>query len=118
MKPLFSDKTECTQKITLVNGQDIITQDPELAETFSTFFKNAVYNLGIAENSDLIEDADSDNLIDRAIDKFKNHPSILKINEMISVDREFEFSKVSSSDVDNQMNKLNIKKASTFKNIP
>ena len=42
MKPLFSDKTECKQKITLVNGQDIITEDIELAETFSTFFEDAV----------------------------------------------------------------------------
>ena len=118
MKPLFSDKTVGKQKITLVNGQDIITENNELADTFNTFFKEAVSNLGIEENSDLIDFTDNDNQIDRAIEKFKNHPSILKINEMVSIGREFDFTNVSNSDVDDQMKKLNTKKASTFKNIP
>ena len=118
MKPLFSDKTECKQKITLVNGQDIITEDDKLAETFSTFFKEAINNLGIEVNINHIEYTDSENTIERAIEKYKNHPSILKISEMISIEREFDFSKVSISDVDDQMKKLNIKKASTFKNVP
>ena len=42
MKPLFSEKSECKPEITLVDGNNIITEDKELAETFSKFFKEAV----------------------------------------------------------------------------
>ena len=118
MKPILSDKTHCKPKITLVNGQDIITDDPKLAKKFSTFFEEAVSNLDIQENSYLIDSTNFEDPVDQAIDKFKAHPSILKINEMISINKSFNFRKVCLNEVEEQIQKLNVRKANTFKNIP
>ena len=121
MKPLFSDKTQFKRKVTLVNGKEIVTEDHDLAETFNNFFKEAVSKLSIQENSylvDIIDSADINDPVDIAVAKYKNHPSILKIKEKVDTNLDFNFTEVSLKEVENQMHKLNTKKATTFKNIP
>ena len=79
MKPLFSNKTECKSKISLVNGNEIIADDHNLAETFNTFFKEAVSKLDIQENTDITDPVDLlqfEDPVDIAIQKYKHHPSI------------------------------------------
>ena len=118
MKPLFSDKTHSRQKISIVDGHNIISEDQDLAGKFSNFFKEAVSKLDIQENSYIVDFSHLDDPVDKAIDKFKNHPSILKIKEMVSKNNEFKFKKILLNEVEVQVKKLNINKASTFKNIP
>ena len=120
MKPVFSEKNNCKPKIMLVQGNEIIEKDDKLVETFNTFFKEAVSKLDIKENIDIInlDLSDCEDPVDIAIEKFKYHPSILKIKEMVSNNIEFNFSEISLTDVEDQMRKLNTKKGTTFKNIP
>ena len=47
MKPFFSDKGLRKNTITLVEGNDIIAEDVEVANTLNSFFENAVKTLGI-----------------------------------------------------------------------
>ena len=47
VKPLFSEKTMSSDKITLIENDLIISKDQEVAETFNSFFSNAVKNLNI-----------------------------------------------------------------------
>ena len=47
IKPLFSNKWQVNQKITIVEGNNIIETEDEVAETFNDFFKNAINDLGI-----------------------------------------------------------------------
>ena len=47
MKPLLSDKSKGNHRITLVKGNDIISDDKEIADNVSNFFSNAVKNLQI-----------------------------------------------------------------------
>ena len=54
VKPLFGDKGGMGEKIVLVENDKIISDDKEVAETFNTFFKNAVTSLGIGENKLLL----------------------------------------------------------------
>ena len=121
MKPVLSDKTECKPKISLVNGSEIITEDNKLAETFNTFFKDAVSKLNIEDNIDLADPVDLLNCVDPvdiAIEKYKHHPSILKIREMVKTKNKFKFSEISLNEVENEVKKLDINKGTTFKNIP
>ena len=93
-KPLFSDKTECKPKITLVNGSDIISEDQELVETFNLFFEEAVSKLDIQENSYLTKTVDQvycEDPVDIVIETYKNHPSILKIRKMVTLDKSLIF---------------------------
>ena len=74
----FSDKTRCNHKITLVKGNNIISNDDEVAKEFDDVFTNAVKKLDIPQIP--INDVeDIYDAVDTAILKYKDHPSILKI---------------------------------------
>ena len=91
MKPLFSDRSCGINRITLVKDETIISNELDVAKLFSNQFKNAVSNLNIPE----IQVNETGNLtdeIDICIEKFKNHPSKLKIQEKVgNCDTRFEF---------------------------
>ena len=60
----------------------------------------------------------SDDPIDYAIAKYKNHPSITMINENVSFESRFSFTAVSEDDIQREILHVNPKKPSTFGNIP
>ena len=45
--PLFSEKHFCANKITLLEGDEIISEDAEVARKFNNYFSNVVDNLNI-----------------------------------------------------------------------
>ena len=51
VKPLFSDKAKSKEKITLVQGEMISTEDEKNAELLNAFFSSAVSTLNIPEYS-------------------------------------------------------------------
>ena len=68
-------------------------------------------NLGIKEyasdeNINLI----SDDPIDNAILKYKNHPSIILINQNVSFESRFNFQVVNENDIKQEVSNLNSKK--------
>ena len=56
--------------------------------------------------------------VPRAIEKFKTHPSVLIIKDKISQGNKFSFTYVSQSEIEKYVKNLNVKKATTHKNIP
>ena len=118
MKPFFSDKSTGKEKITLVEGDQIITDDKEVAQTMNDFFENAVKDLNISEPLDELNFVDTyTDMVDFAIQKYSKHPSIIKINEK-DINTTFSFSHVEVDDVEDEIKRLNPKKANTFANIP
>ena len=84
IKPLFSNGSSKTGKITLVENKEIITDDKEVAETFNNFFIDAVSSLGIRKNTAL--ENNTENISDPvfiALNKFEDHPSILEIKKCL-----------------------------------
>ena len=49
VKSLLSDKVKSSEKITLVEGEEIINEDGENARILNRFFSNAIKNLKIPE---------------------------------------------------------------------
>ena len=83
MKPLFTDKGLSKRTITLIKGNKIISDDIDVANTLNSFFESAVK---ITEPADFLVDVKNvSDPIDAAILKFKNHPSIKRINENVNV---------------------------------
>ena len=73
MKPLFSEKGGGKENIVLVNGDKIISDDLEVAQTFNDFFKHSVNALNIQENQLLRTQTNHKlNSVKGAIDKFQN----------------------------------------------
>ena len=80
MKPFFGEKGGTKEKIVLVEGERIINEDAEIAQTFNDFFDNAVKSLDLSENEVLLTKVEhpQGKVLD-AIKEFEVHPSILKI---------------------------------------
>ena len=90
-----------------------------MARTFNSFFETAVDSLGIKENvSDLDICINSEDPVDIAIMKYREHPSIIKITESVSFESRFRFKIVNDNDIQREVLKLNLKKPGTFGNIP
>ena len=102
MKLFLNQRCTYASKISLVYNNNAISNDQELADTFNKFFKHAVDNLGIQEyQSDHNIDINSisDDPIDYATAKYKNHPSIIMINENVSFESRFSFTAVNEDHI-------------------
>ena len=120
VKPFFSDKGNYGASIKLVEREEVLQNDSEVAEKLNEFFKNAVFTLGITENSSVINEEykNISDPVERAIVKFESHPSISLIKNKITNRNNFKFEPVSLSDIELEIRLLNPKKATTHKNIP
>ena len=119
VKPLFSKSVLGKQKITLVENNDIITEDKEIAEKFNKYFITTVSSLAITANKALLTDnSDIKDPVRKAIKKFENHPSILDIKKNVSISSIFSYKEVNAAEMLLEINDLDDKKAGTFKNIP
>ena len=117
--PFFSNKGCSKEDIVLVNGDEIISNNVEIAQTFNDFFKNCANSLKISENKFLLTDNKSVlGCVDKAIKRFEIHPSIQRINENVQVNLRFSFSEVDIDDIKQEIKKLSNKKSGTFMNIP
>ena len=99
-KPLFSDNGGGKDNIILVNGDKIVSDDAEVAQSFNDFFKNTLSSLDITVNRFLISETNNEiNDVNIAITKFENHPNIISIKENVKVDLIFSFSEVTADKI-------------------
>ena len=93
LKLMLSDNAKCgSSKINLVENDEVLSTDKEITEAFNKYFSNAVKSLNLHYDSEHLHDVcDETNPIERAIKKFKNHPSIININKNIPKTTNFEF---------------------------
>ena len=109
IKPLFSENYISNMKITLLEGDEIISTDPKVAEIFNHFFTNAVENLNITGFvTDYSENPELDT-ISNIIERFKNHPSILKIKDNVKIETKFQFSSVKECTIKEKIDSLDKK---------
>ena len=119
VKPLLSDKDPVGNKITLIKNGEIISDDEELANTFSSFFENAVKSMEILDNKYLLTETEGVvDPVDVAIKKFEVHPSILTIKDKVHISNTFSFQNIDLDDIEFEIKRLNHKKANTFNGIP
>ena len=81
--PFLSDKVTSSEKITLIEEDEIIGNDSDTARVLNTSFSNIVSNLKIPEYTrcDPLSDFISNPVL-KSIVKYRNHPSILRIGEI------------------------------------
>ena len=114
VKPLFSEKVNTNENITLVENNNIISSEIEIAEKLNAFFSNIVKELNIKVKVDLLCDvSDINDPVERAIQKYKNHPSIQIIKETFDSSKTFSFDLVSSDTIFKEMVSLDTKKLRT-----
>ena len=113
-KPLFTDKTSGQNKIVLVENENIIIDDKMICEIFNSYFVNITDTLPITAppESDVEITSTTDRVL-HSIQKYRNHPSIIRIKENIGVVDKFEFNFFAPIDVWNEINQLNGSKKSS-----
>ena len=119
VKPAFSDKNVSTDHITLIENEQIICDDDEVAKIFNNFFVNAVKTLNITMDPNFI--SDTSNIQDpvlMAVEKYQNHPSILKIKEVHGETNHFSFAFITIEDIYNEITSVNCSKSSPLSSIP
>ena len=125
VNPLFTEKALSTDNITLIENNEIVSDDKAVAEIFNNFFSNAVKNLNIDyyehfsfDKYFLYKDSENMDVILNAIEKYENHPSILKIKESIPEGECFSFKKTDLKSVIKEIGNLNETKSSPIESIP
>ena len=101
MKPFFSNKGDLGPNIKLVEKNELIQNDQEIANELNTFFKDTVSNLNINENPYIINQVSDDSLdpVEKCINKYKFHPSILLIKNRIKIQNLFSFHAIDRNDM-------------------
>ena len=80
VKPRFLNTFGDNERIKLIEGEKVVSEDREVTKTFQSYFETIVKNLGI-NSKFMSEDPVSNESVNDVIRKFQNHPSIIKIKE-------------------------------------
>ena len=110
VKLLFSDKISHRDIISLTEDGKTITEDLQIAEKLNNYFSNVIRSLCDRNVPKEPGIACSQNSVSTAINKFKNHSSILSINKKRVGCPSFSFKFVSLEETIKKINKLSIKK--------
>ena len=80
-EPLFPNKIRSKERITLIENENIISNDKKVDETFHEFFSNVLKCLNIFQNPYLISGTSQTDPVLQSIEKFSKHPSIINIKK-------------------------------------
>ena len=97
----------------LVEGERIISDSAEVAETFNDFFQisGSVKSLGITENKLLLNPvSEQDFDVAKCIKKFEFHPSIISIKKHVQVELKFEYLPITEEEMEKKITALDSKK--------
>ena len=112
VKPLFSDKQKILDRnIVIAENDTIYSDNKEVAEKLNNFFIEAVENLEI-EPFELNNELICSDHIENIVKQYELHPSILKIEEKITLHEKFRFSNLPDENMQQYILQLNSKKAS------
>ena len=107
VKPLFSCKVKTTSSVTLLENDEIVSDDKAVAEIFNDYFANITSSLGIEETGSNVVSADGiDDPVELAIIKYSLHPSIKRITESFHPSETFEFRPCSPEEIMTQIERL------------
>ena len=98
------------ENITLVDNNNIVSSEIQIAENLNAFFSNMV-----KVKEDLLCDVSNiNNPVERAIQKYKNHPTIQMIKETFDINKTFSFDLFLSDTIFIEVVSLDTKKATTL----
>ena len=117
--PKISDKIKICSKTTLVEDDEILSQEAEIAATFNEYFINIpILNMPNNQSFSTLTRSLEENTISGIIERYKDHPSInfikSKNNCLVNT---FSFTPVSIEEVKRAIESLDPKKAAQEKDI-
>ena len=96
-----------------------MSEKTKVPDTLNEFFSSVVKKLKIENDDNLLtDDIEETDPVLKAIKKYKNHPSILRIKSSFKHPKVFSFKYFNVEDVKREINNLNSKKATPKGDIP
>ena len=118
IKPLFSE-TPTRKKITLIENNEILSNEQEIAETLNCYFSNIVPNLNISFNkSYLLDRSDIQDSVSNIIRRYENHPSIKIIKTHVQYSENFSFKQIDLPELLEVIQSLDTNKTAQDSDIP
>ena len=115
VKPKFTGKSKQKSKITLIENDEIISEEGKVAEILNDYYVDAVPNLGIeksyVENVPEKHGGKLEDKIDSILDQYKSHPSIVMIKNKVKVTSKFKFKDTNADSMYRKIISLDSKKA-------
>ena len=116
---LFSHKIKSKEKITLIENDEIISSDTEVAKTFQNVFSSIVKNLNIQRDETHLSKTTQDNPVLTCIENFSTHPSIISIQKRMETNsNKFSFKYEERKKFLTEIQNLNSRKASQQNDKP
>ena len=112
-------KYDLLQRINLIENNELVKTDLETAQLLNKIFSNIVQNLDISRYSNdepLVSNNNYATL--KAILKYRNHSSIIAIQSKCKDKGNFNFSEVDQKQIEKEILKLDVNKASQSSGIP
>ena len=102
-----------------MENDDIVSEDQAVATILNDYFSNITKSLNIADNNENLATGDEiPDPITAAIEKYRSHPSVMLIKSHYEDVKAFDFRRASITEVLEQVNNLDTKKASPIGSIP
>ena len=117
VKPFLSDKVTTFPKISLVENDETISDKSKVANSFSNFFENAIYSLGIKTKENSNYNYGLKNPVEIAVKKYEQHPSINLIKENITNNETFYFLQTEQESILKEIIRLDNKKMELLKTL-
>ena len=87
----FTGKSKSKSKITLIEGEEVITDDQRVADILNDYFIDAVKNLDIEKFycEDVVVDSNEspEEKIERILMQYRSHPSIVMIKNKVKIEK-------------------------------
>lgn len=116
VKRFFSNKGTANNSFTLVENEDIISDEGKIAQIFNEFYGSIVVKLELPRPPST-EVLQYENHIEKCIGMYRNHPSIIEIKSK-GFEKVFEFQNTTKEKVEQVLNKLEINKSQQPTDIP
>ena len=118
VKSMFSNENPKGDKIVLIKDDNIISYDKVIAESFNSHFVTIADSLGLDPTfKDVGIHKAPDKKIDTAVNKYKDHPSIIAIKRNVKMGHTFELRFVTLLNVMNTIEAIETNKPSSD-NLP
>ena len=111
VKPFLSEKSQKTSKITLIENEEIISDDKQIAKIFNDYFISIpILNMPTNQEFDFAVTQEVDPVL-RIIEKYQNHPSVKLLNSKNKL-HTFKFRETNINEIKRYISSLDPKKVS------
>ena len=114
VKPFFSEKATNKTKIVLIENNEIINDDQNIAQTFNILFGNVSKRMGLEE-----DDENTDNTLSSILKGYSSHPSILLNKESLKIEpNSFKLEEIADVDIYASIKEIDLTKSGGLHDIP